>query len=135
MVLRRGAVTAALLGAIVLGGSALRFYGLDAQSLWYDELSSWRQSHQETIPDVIEYGVRPTPYPPGFPVLLYFVEKYVGETEIALRFSSAVAGVLAVLATFFLARQLYSSREGVLAAGLMESVSPGLSNENFLASP
>jgi uncharacterized membrane protein len=115
----RGAVAAALLGAIVLGGSALRFYGLDAQSLWYDELSSWRQSHQETISDVIEYGVRPTPYPPAFPVLLYFVEKYVGESEVALRFSSAVAGVLAILATFFLARQLYSSREGVLAAGLM----------------
>jgi hypothetical protein len=68
MVLRRGAVMAALLGAIVLGGSALRFYGLDAQSLWNDELSSWRQSHQETISAVIEHGVRPTPHPPAYPV-------------------------------------------------------------------
>jgi mannosyltransferase len=119
MVLRRGAVMVALLGAIVLGGSALRFYGLDAQSLWNDELSSWRQSHQETISAVIEHGVRPTPYPPAYPVLLYFVEKYVGESEIALRAPSAVAGVLAILATFFLARQLYSAREGVFAAGLM----------------
>jgi len=119
MVLRRGAVMAALLGAIVLGGSALRFYGLDAQSLWNDELSSWRQSHQETISAVIENGVRPTPYPPAFPVLLYFVEKYVGESEIALRAPSAIAGVLAILAIFFLAKQLYSAREGIFAAGLM----------------
>jgi len=119
MVLRRGAVVVALLGAIVLGGSALRFYGLDAQSLWNDEISSWRQSHQETISAVIELGVRPTPYPPAYPVLLYFVEKHIGESEIALRIPSAVAGVLAILATFFLARQLYSVREGILAAGLM----------------
>lgn len=119
MALRRGAVTAALLGAIVLGGSALRFYGLDAQSLWNDELSSWKQSHQTTISAVIENGVRPTPYPPAYPVLLYFVERYVGESEIALRSSSAVAGVLAIIATFFLARQLYSVREGIIAAGLM----------------
>ena len=61
MVLRRGAVTAGLLGAIVIAGSVLRFYGLDAQSLWNDELSSWRQSHQTTISAVIENGVRPTP--------------------------------------------------------------------------
>jgi uncharacterized membrane protein len=119
MVLRHGAVMAALLGAIVLGGSALRFYGLDAQSLWNDELSSWRQSHQETISAVIEHGVRPTPYPPAYPILLYFVEKHVGESETALRIPSAVAGVLAILATFFLARQLYSAREGVFAAALM----------------
>lgn len=119
MALRRGAITAALLGAIVLGGSALRFYGLDAQSLWNDELSSWKQSHQTTISAVIENGVRPTPYPPAYPVLLYFVERYVGESEIALRSSSAVAGVLAIIATFFLARQLYSVREGIIAAGLM----------------
>jgi len=119
MAFRRGLLTAALLGAVVLGGSALRFYGLDAQSLWNDELSSWRQSHHETIPAVIEQGVRPTPYPPAFPVLLYFVEKYVGESETALRIPSAVAGVLAIIATFFLARQLYSVREGMVAAGLM----------------
>jgi len=119
MVLRRGAVMAVLFGAIVLGGSALRFWRLDGQSLWSDELSSWRQSHQETISAVIEVGVRPTPYPPVYPILLYFVERHIGESEIALRLPSAIAGVLAILAVFFLARQLYSVREGIIAAGLM----------------
>jgi uncharacterized membrane protein len=119
MDLRRTVGVAALLGAIVLGGSALRFYRLDAQSLWSDELSSWRQSHQTTISAVIENGVRPTPYPPAYPVLLYFVEEHVGESEIALRFPSAVAGMLSIIAIFLLAKQLYSVREAILAAGLM----------------
>ena len=97
----------------------LRLYGLDAQSLWSDELATWRQSHQPTISAVIENGVRPTLYPPAYPVLIYFVEKNVGDLEIALRLPSAVAGMLSIIAMFFLAKQLYTVREGVIAAGLM----------------
>lgn len=119
MVVRRGAVVAAVLGAIILVGALLRFYGLGAQSLWSDELASWRQSHQASIADVIEVGVRPTPYPPAFQILLFFVEKHVGESEIALRVPSAIAGVFAIVAMFFLAKQLYSEREGLIAAGLL----------------
>jgi len=119
MALRRTAAWVVLFGAIVLGGSALRLHRLDAQSLWSDELASWRQSHQETIAAVIEDGVRPTPYPPAYPVLLYFVEKHLGESEIALRLPSAIAGGLAIVAMFFLAKQLYSLREGIISAALL----------------
>ncbi|MBW2494473.1 MAG: hypothetical protein JRE43_06945, partial [Deltaproteobacteria bacterium] len=91
MVVRGGAMVAAVLGGIILVGALLRFYGLGAQSLWSDELASWRQSHQASIADVIEVGVRPTPYPPAFQILLFFVEKHVGESEIALRVPSAIA--------------------------------------------
>ncbi len=119
MALPRTAAWVVLLGAIVLGGSALRLHRLDAQSLWSDELASWRQSRQETIAAVIENGVRPTPYPPAYPVLLYFVEKSLGESEIALRLPSAIAGVLSIFAMFFLAKQLYSVREGVISAALL----------------
>jgi mannosyltransferase len=109
----------ALLVAALLGGALLRLHALDAQSLWSDELSSWHQSHQVSLADVIERGVRPTPYPPGYPVLLYYVERFVGESEVALRLPSAIAGILAIAAMFALARQLYSRREAVIAATLL----------------
>jgi mannosyltransferase len=108
-----------LLVIVVLAGAALRFYGLDAQSLWNDELSSWEQSHQPTLADVIEKGVRPTTYPPAYQVLVYYVERWVGDSEKALRFPSAVAGVLAIVAIFFLGKQVYSQREGLVAAVLV----------------
>jgi 4-amino-4-deoxy-L-arabinose transferase-like glycosyltransferase len=108
-----------LLVLVVLAGAALRFYGLDAQSLWNDELSSWEQSHQPTLAEVIEKGVRPTTYPPAYQVLVYYVERWVGDSEKALRFPSAVAGVLAIFAVFFLGKQLYSQREGLIAAALV----------------
>jgi uncharacterized membrane protein len=108
-----------LLVLVVLVGAALRFYGLDVQSLWNDELSSWEQSHQRTLAEVIAVGVRPDVHPPGYQVLLYYVERWLGDSEEALRFPSAVAGVLAIVAVFFLGKQLYSQREGLIAAALV----------------
>jgi uncharacterized membrane protein len=108
-----------LLLVVVLSGAALRFHGLDAQSLWNDELSTWEQSHQSTLADVIEKGVRGTTYPPGYQLLIYYVERWAGDSEKALRLPSAVAGVLAILAVFFLGKQLYSQREGLIAATLL----------------
>jgi mannosyltransferase len=108
-----------LVALVILAGAALRFVGLDAQSLWNDELSSWEQSHQPTLAAVIEYGVRPTTYPPLYQILLYGVERGLGDSETALRLPSAVAGVLAIAAMFFLGRSLYSQREGLIAATLV----------------
>ena len=99
-----------LIVTLLVVGGFLRFYALDAQSLWNDELSTWAQSHQESIADVIEKGVRPTPSPPGFQILIYYVERFIGESEIALRLPSAVAGVFAIVAMFSLAQRVYSRR-------------------------
>jgi len=75
-----------LLALVVVAGAALRFYGLDAQSLWNDELISWRQSNQPTLTDVIRKGVRTTTHPPAYAILIYYVERFVGDSEKALRF-------------------------------------------------
>jgi uncharacterized membrane protein len=97
----------------------MRFYALDAQSLWNDELSTWEQSHYDSLAEVIELGVRPYPYPPAFQILIYYVEQFVGQSEIALRLPSAIAGVLAIIGIYFLARRVYSRREATIAATLM----------------
>ena len=114
----RASVLGLLLCVLCLG-ALLRFHQLDAQSLWNDELSTWVQSHHETLAEVIEVGVRPTPYPPGFQILIWWVERHVGESEVALRMPSAVAGVLAILAIFLLGREMYGEREGLLAAAVL----------------
>jgi FdhD protein len=45
--------TVATLLLVIVVAAVLRFSGLDAQSLWNDELSSWWQSHQESLADVM----------------------------------------------------------------------------------
>jgi len=113
------AATVALLACAVAVGALLRFHELDAQSLWNDELASWTQSHYASLSDVIERGVRPTPYPPAYPILLYLVERGVGDSEVALRMPSAIAGVLAIVAMFFLGREVYGEREGLVGAAVV----------------
>lgn len=111
-------LTFAVMACVLAAGAFMRFYALDAQSLWNDELTTWEQSHYESLADVIEYGVRPHPYPPGYQILIYYVEQLVGQNEIALRLPSAIAGLLTIIAMYFLARRVYSTREASIAATL-----------------
>ena len=111
--------TALVLGAILFVAAFARFYGLDYHSFRNDELSSWSRSNYESFADVIEYGVRPDPHPPGFQSILWIVDRHVGDSENILRAPSAVAGVLAVVVIFLLGRQLFGRWEGLVAAALM----------------
>jgi uncharacterized membrane protein len=110
---------ASILALILVVGSTLRIYGLDNQSLWHDELESWRESNFETLSDVLRLGVQPDTHPPLFQSVLFFVEKYLGDTETLLRLPSAISGIFSIYAIFWLAKRLYSSREGLAAAFMM----------------
>jgi mannosyltransferase len=111
--------TAVVLLLLVAGASCLRLYGLGIQSLWNDELSSWSRSSYPTLSEVIDHGVKPDVHPPGFFILLYYIERWIGDSEKALRFPSAIAGSLSVFAIFLIGRQLYSASEGLIAAALL----------------
>ena len=108
-----------ILALILVLGSALRIYGLDHQSLWHDELESWRESSFDSFKEVLQLGIQPDTHPPLFQSVLFLVEKYQGETETLLRLPSAIAGIFSIFAIYWLAKRLYSSREGLAAAFLM----------------
>lgn len=103
---------------IIFVAAGLRLWGLENSSLWTDELSSWRHSHQPSLIDVIN-SVKPDAHPPAYFALLHYVIKYFGDSEFWLRLPSALAGIVTVYLTFLLGRQLYSSREGYIAAAIM----------------
>lgn len=111
--LRRG--TAVSLFVVLSLGAALRLYGLDVQSLWNDELSAWRRSNYDTLAEVMARGIPPD-HPPGYQIFLYYWMRLVGDSEMALRLPSALAGIAAISAIFLLGRKLYSAKEGVIAA-------------------
>ena len=108
-----------ILVLILIVGSLLRFYGLDIQSLWNDELSRWSRSGYENLTSVISNLLRDDIHPPGHHILFYFVEKYIGDSESILRLPSAVAGILSILAIFLLGLQLYTYKEALIVSALM----------------
>lgn len=102
-----------VLAAIVLLAGALRFYGLDIQSFWIDELASVVLS-KESIFQILRNHLETNP--PAYYAILHFVQEYLGNGEWALRLPSAIAGVLAVPSIYLLGRRLYSEQEGLFAA-------------------
>jgi putative flippase GtrA len=108
-----------MLGCALALGAALRFSTLGAESLWNDELSSWKRSLYDNVAQVAAKSAYSDYHPPGFQIVLFYVMKLLGDSEVALRLPSAIAGVLSIGMIFLLGRRLYSWREGLLAAGLL----------------
>lgn len=106
------------LGAIMVLGGALRFYGLGIQSLWSDELASWYFSRADGVGQVVS-NVREDIHPPGYFVILHLTQNVFGDSEWALRLPSAIAGWLCIPAIYLLGRRIYSQREGLIAALLV----------------
>ena len=107
------------LSAIIALAAFLRFYQLTFQSFWNDELSTWYRSNFASLRDVIEIGSRPDPHPPGYYILIYFVQRWFGNSEVTLRLPSVIAGILTIPAIYALGKKLYSWEVGLYAAALM----------------
>lgn len=104
---------------VILVGSVLRISCLDRESLWNDELSSWYRSSFSSITEVISLGVIPDVHPPGYQILLYFVEQSIGDSETALRLPSVIAGILTIPMIFLLGRKLLSDSAGLFASAFL----------------
>jgi uncharacterized membrane protein len=108
-----------LLITILITGAILRFYGLNIQSLWLDELLTWSFSTQEKLVDVIKVIGEDSTHPPMYFGIIYLIVKHLGDSEVILRLPSAISGVISIIAVFFLAKRLYSEKEGIVSALLM----------------
>jgi hypothetical protein len=114
-----------ILVGVLLLSAVLRLYQLGAESLWTDELESWKQGSYPTLGEVITLGL-PDIHPPGYRGLLFLVENTLGDSELALRWASAIGGVLAVAAIFGLGRKLYTPPVGLVAAALLACAWPAI---------
>ena len=100
----------------------LRVYRLDYQSLWRDEVDAVIFATRDlgatlaTFASVGENG-------PLYFLGLHFWIDLFGRSEFAIRFPSAICGVLAVLVTYHLGREVVGRKVGFIGACLM-AVSP-----------
>src|SRR5258708_23112843 len=83
---------------ILFAAFAFRVWHLDAQSLWHDEAWSVMSAYQPLTP------IDPN-YPPFFTVLLGVWIRLTGDTVWAMRYSSALIGVITVAVGPLIARR------------------------------
>jgi mannosyltransferase len=110
----------ALLLILVLA-AFLRFYCLDAQSLWADEGNSVSLSGRSL--DLITAGAAHDIHPPLYYYLLHFWMRVFGNSEFAVRALSALLGTGLVYLTYLLGRHL-SDYWLALVAALLSAISP-----------
>jgi 4-amino-4-deoxy-L-arabinose transferase-like glycosyltransferase len=91
--------------ALLLLALLVRFYRLDAQSLWLDEGSSW-QLARASWASLLGELLNPTAGYPLYHLLLKLWIAIFGDSELALRAPSALAGALAVPAVYMAGREL-----------------------------
>lgn len=104
---------------VILLGAFLRFHELGEESLWNDELESWRQSSFGTFAEVLDKGVIPDTHPPAFAAILFLVERGLGTREWQLRLPSAISGTLSVVLVFLIGRRVGGEKVGLLASLFM----------------
>jgi mannosyltransferase len=114
-------ITTALLLLILLLAFGLRFYRLDAQSLWNDEGTSVAVAQRDlaTIADDAASDI----HPPLYYWLLSVWVRLFGVEEGAVRSLSALLGVVLVALTYGLGRLLIGRWAGLVAA-LLAAIQP-----------
>ncbi|MCB0203917.1 MAG: glycosyltransferase family 39 protein [Anaerolineae bacterium] len=117
----RPVLYALTLAAIVLLGFSLRVTRLEGQSLWYDEAVT-AQVVQQGIGELARWTADDI-QPPLYYAAVAGWTQVAGLGEAALRWPSAFFGVLMIVLAFVLARRLFGSAAGLLAA-LLAAVHP-----------
>jgi mannosyltransferase len=117
----RRLATAGLLSLILLLATGLRFYQINAQSLWNDEGTSVALA-QRDLATITRDAARDI-HPPLYYWLLSGWVRLVGSSELAVRSLSALLGLLLVALTYATGRVLGAERLG-LAASFLAAVNP-----------
>lgn len=110
-----------LLIGILLLGLSLRLNGLDAKSLWQDEIfTAAIASTENSLSRVVSIPLHntPLPKPPLYFLITHFF-LYVGDNDFLLRFPALFFGVLGVALTYALGVRLFGKREGLSGAFLL----------------
>lgn len=133
--MRRLPQTVLLFGVIFTVALAIRIYRLDAQSLWLDEGSTWAEISGRTGKTWPALAAELFSPDAGYPLYHLLLKAWIGiagDSEWALRFPSALAGALAVLAIVAAANEVRiefapdeSRQQGsLIATGLLGAVLP-----------
>jgi 4-amino-4-deoxy-L-arabinose transferase-like glycosyltransferase len=104
--------------AIVLVAAFVRINGLTAQSLWLDEVLTWR-SASAPFDRFYSTLLLNENTPPLFFLLTNLWTKAFGDSDAMLRLPAAIFGIAGVAAMYWLGREAWGSREALLAALLM----------------
>jgi mannosyltransferase len=106
--------------SILFVGALMRFYHIDFQSIWLDEIHTINEANPE-IPfgRLYESIMSGEQMPPLYFYTVYFLFKIFGYTTIVMRIYSAVIGIVSLYAMYLLGKEMMGKRVGLIASLLL----------------
>ena len=108
-----------ILAVIIVIAACMRIYGLDRQSLWYDEMIEETAFKWQFLSNQSWYHI----HPPLHAMLVYFITVIFPGNDFALRMVPFTFGLISVPLLFLLAKRLFNEYIGLIAAFLL-AISP-----------
>jgi mannosyltransferase len=106
-----------LVAAIILIGCITRFYALDFQSPWLDEVHTINETAPNlSLSEIFDLIKITEPAPPLYFIVCHYLVKFFGYTILTLRIFSAVVGVLGILAIYYLGKEMFDRKVGTISA-------------------
>lgn len=105
---------------ILFLGIFLRFYKLEFQSVWLDEMYSLHIANPKySFGEIFQQIKQSDQHPPLFYFLLHILFSVFGYSILVLRLFSALLGLLGIYAIYLLAKELMDKNTGIIAALLL----------------
>ena len=106
--------------AILVLGSLLRFYHLDFQSPWLDEIHTLNESNPNTpFSELYNTIMAAEQMPPLYFYLLYFFFKVFGYSTLVARLFSAILGVLSIFSLYKFSKEFVNKKTAIVASFLL----------------
>jgi len=107
-----------LIGIISIG-AILRFYKLDFQSVWFDEIHTMNEANPNfSFSDIHSEILAHEQMPPIYFYTVNILFKIFGYTPFIARLYSAVIGVFGIYAIYLLGKEMFNKRVGIIAAAI-----------------
>lgn len=109
-----------ILVSIVLFGAILRLYKLDYQSIWIDEICSFKEANPTmSAIDIYKFVKDFDPHPPFYYISLHYIFLIFGYTTFVMRAYSAFLGIAGLIAFYFLGKEISNKKVGLIGTGLL----------------
>ncbi|MGI8892357.1 MAG: glycosyltransferase family 39 protein, partial [Bacteroidia bacterium] len=109
---------------IIFIATVMRLWQFDFFSYSNDELSAIIRLEYDNLGDLIEHGVKKNDFhPAGVQVFLYYWTKIFGTSEFAVRLPFVIAGILAVLFSYLVAKKWFGKNTALFTAAAVAALS------------
>lgn len=109
-----------ILAIILLIGLILRFYHIDFQSVWLDEIHTLNESNPNTpLSELYNTIMAAEQMPPLYFYLLYFFFKIFGYSILVARLFSAILGVLSIFSLYKFSKEFIDKKTAIVASFLL----------------